>query len=340
MIPISKPSRHDAAGAGRPWQRQLAGAVTEPAELLARVGLDAAAAPAMPAAATVFPLRATDAFIRRIQAGHPDDPLLRQILPVVAEDQAQPGFDNDPVGDGPACIAPNLLYKYAGRVLLLVSDTCACHCRFCFRRHRQPEGTNTAAPAWQPALAAIAREPSITEVILSGGDPLLLTDTLLEPLAARLADIDHIQRLRIHSRMPIVLPARIDPALCRWLQDSRLQIVMVVHCNHPNEIDAEVRQALATLRACGCTLLSQSVLLAGVNDDSKVLAALSERLFSAQVLPYYLHMLDAVQGAAHFQVSEARARALVEALRRALPGYLVPRLVREIAGRPAKQPVF
>jgi L-lysine 2,3-aminomutase len=232
-----------------------------------------------------------------------------------------------------------VIHKYDGRALLVATGSCAVHCRYCFRRHFPYAEETAAAGQWRDALAYLAADPSIAEVLLSGGDPLSLATGKLAEFTDGLAALPHVRRLRLHTRLPIVLPERVDAALLAWVAARPQQVVVVVHANHANEIDGPVAEALGALRATGATLLNQAVLLRGVNDDADALAALSERLFAAGVLPYYLHQLDRVAGTAHFEVPDARARALVEAVAARLPGYLVPRLVREIAGAPAKSPV-
>jgi EF-P beta-lysylation protein EpmB len=317
----------------------MAAAVTDPAELLALVGLGEEWLAGAPAAARLFPLRVPHSYIRRIRRGDPHDPLLRQVLPLAEECLATVGYGADPVGDRAAMATPGVLQKYHGRVLLTVTGACAVHCRYCFRRHYDYAAANPGADRWRAALGHIASDATISEVILSGGDPLSLSDHKLAELIAQLEAIPHLKRLRLHTRTATVLPARVTDALVRNLSRSRLAPVVVVHVNHANEIDHDVRAALARLRASGITLLNQSVLLRGVNDDVAALADLSETLFDAGVLPYYLHLLDKVQGAAHFDVPEPTARALHAALAARLPGYLVPRLVREIPGAAAKMAV-
>ncbi len=331
MIPQPVPSCQTT-----PWQKAQQQAVRDPAELLRLLALPASLLPAARAAAERFPLRVPHAFIARMQRGNPDDPLLRQVLPLADELADHPGFGADPVGDGDARRAPGLLHKYAGRALLIVTATCAAHCRYCFRRHF-PYGENRQLDA---ALAAIARDDSLGEIILSGGDPLSLSDARLSALLDRLEAIPHLRRLRIHSRHPVLLPARVTDELCHRLATCRLPVVMVMHTNHAQEIDETVRTAFRRLGETGATLLNQSVLLRGVNDDADALVSLSEALFEAGVLPYYLHQLDRVAGAAHFEVDDHRALALHARLRARLPGYLVPRLVREAPGEPAKTPLF
>jgi EF-P beta-lysylation protein EpmB len=262
--------------------------------------------------------------------------LLAQVLPVASETASVEGYTTDPVGELRQPMAGGVLHKYRGRALILVSGACAVHCRYCFRRHFPYDGESALGGDFEKAVEAIAADRSITEVILSGGDPLMLPDIRLEVLARRLAELPAVERLRLHTRMPIVLPQRVDATLCLWLGSLGLPVVVVVHANHANEIDDDVRRAMAALRKGGVTLLNQSVLLRGVNDSVGALVDLNEALFSAGVLPYYLHMLDPVQGAAHFDVPEAEARELMAGVRERLPGYLVPRLVREVPGAPAK----
>jgi EF-P beta-lysylation protein EpmB len=317
----------------------LAGAVTDPAELLDLLALDQALLPAAMAAARLFPLRVPHAYLARMRRGDPHDPLLRQVLPLAVEHDERPGFGADPVGDLAAQAVPGVLQKYHGRVLLTATGACAVHCRYCFRRHFPYADANASADAWLGALAHIAADTSLHEVILSGGDPLVLSDRRLSQFVDALAGVPHVRRLRIHTRLPVVLPARVDGDLLDWLARPRFATVLVVHANHAHEIDAPVCAAMARLRHAGVTLLNQSVLLRGVNDSVDALAELSESLFAAGVLPYYLHLLDRVQGAAHFEVPEAEARHLMQQLNARLPGYLVPRLVREVAGAPGKVPV-
>jgi EF-P beta-lysylation protein EpmB len=318
------------------WQSQLARAITEPAELLAAVGLGEEWLPAAQAAARLFPLRVPRGFVARMRKGDPHDPLLRQVLPLAEECLTAEGFGVDPVGDLAAMAVPGLLHKYKARVLLTVTGACAVHCRYCFRRHFPYTDANPAVDRWHAALEYIAGDASITEVILSGGDPLSLSDRRLAELARQLETIPHLRRLRLHTRLPIVLPERVNNELLDWLGDSKLKTVIVVHANHAQELDGPVRAALGTLKAAGAELLNQSVLLRGVNDSVDALADLSEALFEAGTLPYYLHMLDKVQGAAHFEVDETAARRLMQELQARLPGYLVPRLVREVPGGPGK----
>ncbi|MGB9430596.1 MAG: EF-P beta-lysylation protein EpmB, partial [Gammaproteobacteria bacterium] len=291
------------------------------------------------AAGKDFPLRVPRAFISRMRKRDAADPLLRQVLPLGEELDDTPGFSEDPVGDLESRQQPGVLHKYQGRVLLITTGACGVHCRYCFRRHFPYAEETARAGDWQAALDYLRANPDVNEIILSGGDPLSLTDRVLADLAGALQQIPHIKRLRIHTRQPVVLPARVDDALLAWLGNCRLQKVVVIHVNHARELDAAVAQAMSRLQGAGAVLLNQSVLLRGVNDSVEALAALSEALFAAGVIPYYLNLLDRVRGAAHFEVAENQARVLMDGLRARLPGYLVPRLVREIAGAPNKVPL-
>lgn len=323
-----------------PWRTELAAAVCDPEELLRALALPEDLLPAAQRVHRLFPVRVPRAYLARILPGDPHDPLLRQVLPLDLEEVAEPGYSKDPVGDLAAQAVPGVLHKYEGRALLTTTGACAIHCRYCFRRHFPYAQANAARDRWRPAISHLAADPSIREVILSGGDPLMLGDDKLGTLTQALEGVPHIKRLRLHTRVPVVIPSRVDEGLLDWLGRTSLPVVMVLHANHAREIDEAVAGACGRLRKAGVTLLNQTVLLAGVNDDAGTLADLSERLFEAGVLPYYLHMLDRVEGAAHFAVEEARATALVEVLRARLPGYLVPRLVREEAGAAAKLPVL
>jgi EF-P beta-lysylation protein EpmB len=317
------------------WQTALRGAVSDPAELLQLLELSP---DDLPLAAMVngFPLRVPRGFVSRMRKRDPNDPLLRQVLPLRQELEDVPGFSDDAVGDLERVRAGGILHKYHGRALLIATGACAVHCRYCFRRHF-PYGEHTATRhAWQETLAALSADASITEVILSGGDPLSLSDRRLAELAALLEGIPQLRRLRIHTRLPVVLPERVDAGLLGWLGRGRLLHVVVLHANHAQEIDSPVREAFQRLRDAGITLLNQSVLLRGINDKPQILADLSERLFECGVMPYYLHQLDRVRGAAHFEVPDSEATGIMREMASRLPGYLVPRLVRERAGQPYK----
>ncbi len=332
-------NRHHAQPGMARWQELWRDAVSDPLELLDLVGLSSFATSLLPATDTGFPLRVPRGFIARMRHGDPADPLLRQVLPQAAELGEVPGFTRDAVGDLAARAAQGVLHKYAGRVLLIATGSCAVHCRYCFRRHFPYAAETAATGHWNEALAHIAGDATIREVILSGGDPLALATPKLAGLSSALAAIPHVRRLRLHTRLPVVLPERIDDEFCAWFDTSSLQKVVVLHANHANELDAGVAIACARLRECGAQLLNQAVLLRGVNDGVDALTALSERLAECSVLPYYLHQLDRVQGATHFEVDDAAARELIAGLRERLPGYLVPRLVRELAGQAAKTPL-
>ncbi|PBJ83035.1 EF-P beta-lysylation protein EpmB [Lysobacteraceae bacterium NML93-0399] len=321
----------------RRWQQAWRDAVRDPRELLALLGLQDAALAVSEQAAAQFPLRVPRSFIARMRKGDPHDPLLRQVLPLDAEMRPVAGFALDAVGDGAAKAGPGVIHKYAGRALLVATGSCAVNCRYCFRRHFPYAQETAAAGGWRAAIAAIAADPSIEEVLLSGGDPLSLATSKLAELTDALRHIPHVRRLRIHTRLPIVLPERVDAELCAWLDALPWSVAVVVHANHANEFDADVDAAMAALRQTGAMVLNQAVLLKGVNDDVDTLAALAERGFAAGVLPYYLHQLDRVAGAAHFEVDDATALALHAALVARQSGYLVPRLVREVAGDTSKR---
>jgi EF-P beta-lysylation protein EpmB len=315
------------------WHKELAAAIRDPAELATQLALPPARVTAMAGADAAFRVLVPRGFLARMRKGDPDDPLLRQVLPSAQELDPQPArYVTDPLAEADAHRTPGLLVKYRGRALLVTSSACAVHCRYCFRRHYPYANENPRRGHWQAALDAIAADPDLEEIILSGGDPLILDDTELARLSARLGEIPHLRSLRIHTRLPVMLPERVDATLLGWIEASRLPVTMVIHVNHPREIDAAVRAACARLRPVLRFLLNQAVLLAGVNDDVKTLGALSHALFEAGVLPYYLHLPDAVAGTAHFDVNEERAKQLICELRSRLPGYLVPRLTREVPG--------
>ena len=317
------------------WQRQQADLITDPAELLSLLQLEAESLPEMLAAAQDFPLRVPRGYVRLMEPGNPDDPLLRQVLSVPAELREEEGYSSDPLEEASHTPVPGLLHKYHGRALLVVTGACAVHCRYCFRRHF-PYQSHLSGKRWDQALEWLASRSDIREVILSGGDPLTLNNRRLQELLAALAKIPHLRRLRIHSRTPVVIPERLDGPLLALLSDARWQTALVLHANHSREISDELVNRCRQWRRQGITLLNQSVLLAGVNDSVDALEALSDRLHEAGVMPYYLHQLDAVQGAAHFAVSDSVAMQLHKELRSRLPGFLVPRLSREEPGEPAK----
>lgn len=332
-----------AKGSGEPvqepvsWRQAIKLAVREPVELGRILNLSKEFELASGRFSRDFPLFAPREFVARMAPGNPADPLLRQVLPVSEELVEAVGFRDDPVGDQAATLTPGLVRKYSSRALLITTGACAVHCRYCFRRHFPYESAPKAVEAWQPALAAIAADPQIDEVILSGGDPLTLVDEMLGELAERIAGIAQVKRLRIHTRLPIVIPQRVTSDLLAWLRGTRLTTIMVVHANHPNEIDEATSQALTRLVDAGVPTLNQSVLLRGVNDDAESLIELNRKLVDLRVMPYYLHQLDRVRGAGHFEVPQSRGECLIEEMRKTLPGYAVPRYVREVEGDTSKR---
>lgn len=320
------------------WQAELADSFLNPRELLAYLQLDPAGFPGLDAAAGRFPFRVTRSYAARMRPRDPDDPLLRQALPLGDELEERPGFVADPVGDLAAVSGTGVLHKYQGRVLLIATGACAIHCRYCFRREFPYAGNLLGRAEEQAALERIAADPNIKEVILSGGDPLVLNDDRLGKLIEALATVPQVKRLRIHTRLPVVLPSRITEELAGCLTGTRLKPVLVVHANHAQEFSGEAGTALERLRSAGVVLLNQAVLLRGVNDHADALVELSETLFGHGVLPYYLHLLDRARGTGHFEVPEERALTLLREMRERLPGYLVPKLVREVEGEPYKRP--
>ncbi|CAB1277060.1 EF-P beta-lysylation protein EpmB [Candidatus Nitrosacidococcus tergens] len=322
------------------WQITLANAIHDPKELLALMELDSYPQEISKSIERGFSLRVPHSYVARMKKGDPNDPLFLQVFPLAIEDKTDPSFSLDPVGDLTATTVPGVLQKYIGRVLLITTGACAIHCRYCFRRHFPYTEHHAVKNYWREALQYIAQDSSIKEVILSGGDPLVLSDNRLANLVQKLEDIPHVKRIRIHTRLPIVLPERINESLLYWLANTSLQRVIVIHTNHANEIDQNVVSVLRKLSDIGCYLFNQTVLLRRINDEVDTLVNLSERLFEVGVIPYYLHMLDKVQGAAHFEVDLIKAQSLYKKLRAQLPGYLVPLLVQEQAGAPNKLPLF
>lgn len=321
------------------WHHSLSTAVRTSDELLAAVGLSPTEISASRRAGESFPVFVPRSYVRRMIPGNSCDPLLLQVLATEAELSLQEGFTADAVGDGEARIAPGLLQKYEGRALLVATGLCAIHCRYCFRREYPYRQEPRQLSDWEPAFRAIADDASIHEVLLSGGDPLMLTDARLSDLCRRIDAIPHVRRLRIHSRLPIVLPNRITDSLVDLLSSLRSQVIVVVHANHPQEIERDCPPALRKLVRAGFPVLNQAVLLQGVNDDANVLIELCERLVDLGVMPYYLHQLDRVTGTAHYEVAVDRGRELIAEVRRRLPGYAVPTYVQEIAGASSKVPL-
>lgn len=322
------------------WQRQLAGAFTEPEQLFRYLQLDNALLPAAKAAARRFAMRVPRGYAALMEKRNPLDPLLRQVLPLAEESETRRDLTTDPVGDADAAVVPGLLHKYRGRALLITTGACGIHCRYCFRRHFPYSEFSAIRQRWQPAIRYLQSNADISEVILSGGDPLTLSDAGLGELAETLEGIPHLRRLRVHSRLPVVLPERVNEQMISWLAGGRLQASLVLHVNHPNELSSHLQRALRPLSSAGITLLNQSVLLRGVNDSADVLCDLSASLFANGILPYYLHLLDPVQGAAHFETAAAGAVRLHREMQRRLPGYLVPRMVRDLPGEESKTLVF
>jgi len=332
IVTLNTPSRED-------WLVQLADVITDPDELLRVLNIDTDEnSLAGRGAKRLFALRVPRAFVARMKKGDPNDPLLRQVLTSRDEFLAAPGFSTDPLEEQHNAV-PGLLHKYRNRALLLVKGGCAVNCRYCFRRHFPYAENQGNKRNWQVALDYITDHPELDEIIFSGGDPLMAKDHELDWLLEQLEAIPHIKRLRIHSRLPIVIPARITDALAARFARSSLRILLVNHINHANEIDAEFAAAMVRLRQAGVTLLNQSVLLRDVNDSAQTLADLSNALFDAGVMPYYLHVLDKVQGAAHFMVSDEEARNIMRELLTLVSGYMVPKLAREIGGEPSKTPL-
>jgi len=334
MIPFSASTTNRKG-----WQQQLVSGFRHAGELLDHLELASFFDSRMERAAAQFPLRVPRFYANLMEKGNIDDPLLLQVLPSPRELETAPGFTRDPTGDIPARAGHGMLRKYPGRALVIASGGCAINCRYCFRRH-YPYQENRASPgAWKPLLFELAADETISEIILSGGDPLMLSNSRLETLVRELGRIGHLRRLRIHSRLPVVLPDRVDRGLVEILAETRLNCTLVLHVNHPTELTPELGLALEPLPAAGITLLNQSVLLRKVNDSPEIQIGLCEKLFDYGILPYYLHQLDKIEGAAHFLVSDPRAKEIHGIMRQQLPGYLLPRLVRETPGADSKQPL-
>lgn len=322
------------------WQQQLAEAFNNIEDLCRYLHLSPDDLPVSVEAAESFPLRVPLSFASCMEKGNPYDPLLRQVLPVKEELLVYPGFSNDPVGDLASATQTGVLHKYHGRVLLINTGSCAINCRYCFRRNFPYAELQLSKQKEDAAVQSLKNDASISEVILSGGDPLLLSDARLTRLIQQLDGIKHLKRIRIHTRLPVVLPARITDEFIDTLKLSPKQIIIIVHCNHANELSKRVIAACNLLKNSGITLFNQSVLLKSVNDNAEVLGELSEQLFSHGIIPYYLHLLDKATGTGHFEVSEAKALMLIRQVQAALPGYMVPKLVKEQAGATSKQAIL
>ncbi|EGA63807.1 EF-P beta-lysylation protein EpmB [Vibrio brasiliensis] len=320
------------------WLKQLANGISDPAKLLEQLEIDPTPWKNGFEARKLFAQRVPQSFVDRMEKGNPYDPLLRQVLPLSEEFEVHQGYSNDPLEEQNNAI-PGLLHKYRNRALMIVKGGCAINCRYCFRRHFPYDENKGSKSVWQTSLDYIQQHPEIDEIILSGGDPLMAKDDELSWLVARIADIQHIKRLRIHSRLPVVIPARITEQLTDLLGQTRLQVILVTHINHAQEIDQTLANALDKLKQVGVTLLNQGVMLKGVNDSVSSQIALSNALFEAGVLPYYMHVLDKVQGAAHFFISDQQAKEIMAGVLEQTSGYLVPKLTREIGGRASKTPL-
>ncbi len=321
------------------WQAALQDAITDPQELWNELKLNPTEIPQWAETTRHFALRVPRSFVHRMKKGNPKDPLLLQVLPMPQELTTVPGYGHDPLNEKHCNPVPGLLHKYHGRALVTLSGACAIHCRYCFRRDFPYEENTVGKRGWQSIVDYLKAHDSITEIILSGGDPLIVKDERLAEFISEIEKIPSLKRLRIHTRLPIVIPERVTDCLVNLLSQTRLSSSIVLHCNHAQEIDATVIKSLHPLRESKIILLNQSVLLKNINDTADALITLSERLFESGVLPYYLHLLDPVHGTAHFDVSEAKAKILLAEMTRQLPGYLVPKLVREIPGAPAKKVV-
>lgn len=335
-MPLSGLNEQKSAEVRTGWHRSLADAVRDPGELLNQLGLGYLAERSTFQSAAGFPLLVPRSFLRRMKHGDPLDPLLRQVLPLDEELQPAPGFVADAVSDASFRKAPGILHKYRGRALLIAAGSCAVNCRYCFRRHYPYGDEPRRLDDWEPAFEQLRHDPSISELLLSGGDPLMLTDHRLSELIGRLDSIAHLKRLRIHTRLPIVLPDRVTDGLLSLLKESRLTPLVVVHSNHAAEVISDCATALQKIVQSGIPVLNQAVLLKGVNDSVGALADLSESLINLGVMPYYLHQLDRVAGTAHFEVQPDKGRQLIAQLRARLPGYAVPRYVQEIPGEAHK----
>ncbi len=330
MIPRTRPQ-------GTDWKQSLRDAITTPDALLDAVELPRSRwLSGARAAAKIFPLKVPLGYIERIEKSNPYDPLLQQVLPLSDELATPEGYVDDPVGDQLATCQPGLIHKYQSRALLITTGACAIHCRYCFRRHFPYSESHSGGSNTSEILQYIEAHTELDEVILSGGDPLMLDDEALGSLLSRINEYPHIRWIRIHTRLPIVLPERIDAPFLGTIKPYISKLVLIIHSNHANEIDDHVADALNDLYMSGARLLNQAVLLKGVNNDAQTLSDLSHLLFQHRVQPYYLHLLDRVTGAAHFDINENTAKSIYQEMQSILPGYLLPRLVREIQGQPSK----
>ena len=322
------------------WKSELSNCISSIDQLLQQLGLNSKDLKASHLATQNFSIKVPQHYAQLMEYGNPQDPLLKQVLPIQAELNQDPNFSADPVNESEYNPVPGIVHKYRNRVLMIISPNCAINCRYCFRRHFPYEENRQSKQQWLQALEYLKSKPEINEVIYSGGDPLAANDNFLSWLTQQIETIKHIKRLRIHTRLPVVIPSRIDNSLLDWLSNTRLNPIMVLHINHANEIDSKLCQSVDQLKAAGITVLNQSVLLKGVNDSSHILTSLSEKLFDAGIMPYYLHMLDPVQGASHFDISKDQAIKIFTQMQAELPGFLLPKLVQERAGETSKSLIF
>ncbi|MBQ4846535.1 EF-P beta-lysylation protein EpmB [Pseudoalteromonas sp. MMG005] len=320
------------------WQKELANVVTNPKSLVKMLGLEAHFNANDLEARSLFPVRVPLPFIKKMRYGDPSDPLLLQVMPLHKEFLTKAGFNKDPLEEQQSA-QPGLLHKYRSRLLLMLKTGCAVNCRYCFRRHFPYQENQLNKRTLLDCIDYLKAHPEINEVILSGGDPLMAKDDTIDWLLNELEQLPQLKRIRIHSRLPVVIPSRITSQLCTRLAASPLKVIFVNHINHPNEIDDDFIDAMTMLKAANVTLLNQAVLLKGINDSSEIQVALSERLFEAHILPYYLHVLDKVEGASHFDIEQAHAREIMASMLEELPGFLMPKLVREIGGKTSKTPI-
>ena len=318
------------------WKSELSNCISSIDQLLQLLGLSSKDLNASQLASQGFSIKVPQHYAQLMEYGNPEDPLLKQVLPIEAELNQDPSFSVDPVNESEYNPVPGIVHKYRNRVLMIISPNCAINCRYCFRRHFPYQENRQSKQQWLQALDYLKDRPEINEVIYSGGDPLAANDNFLSWLTQQIETIKHIKRLRIHSRLPVVIPSRIDTQLLTWLSSSRLKPTMVLHINHANEIDVKLCQSVEKLKTAGITVLNQSVLLKGINDSSQALINLSEKLFDAGIMPYYLHLLDPVQGASHFDIPVDQALKIFSHMQAELPGFLLPKLVQEKAGETSK----
>lgn len=318
------------------WSTELAQAIKTPAELLPLLGLKPQDLPKAAMAMQSFRMLVPKPFVQRMAYGDPHDPLLRQVLADDIEMQTVAGYSKDPLDEGNHNPQKAIVHKYERRILVITTGICAVNCRYCFRRHFPYGDNQLAQKEWDSVIAYLERHPEVNEVILSGGDPLMLKDSQLAKQVARLEALPQLKRLRIHSRLPIVIPSRINDELLAWIDRCRLDVILVLHSNHANEIDHTIAEKVTSLKQAGATVLNQGVILRGINDTIDAQVDLSEALFAAGILPYYMFTLDPIEGGAHFDISLQQAQQLMGQVAQKLPGYLMPKLAKEVPGQPAK----